>query len=309
MAAFDGFFMGVAPIPTVFVKVITDPSTAAIALEAGEIDVLFNAPAIELDRLAANPALAVSKRLSNGTISLGLMRGASMDNAKLREAIFHAVNPQDALIAARNGDGVLPTDLTPINNIGVLAGIVDYSNTYDPELAQQLLADSGFDTATPIMLSLCVGYFPLDATPAGLSIVNNLQAIGLNMVTESLDGTVCTDRWLSGNIEMMINQQGTPPMLITDTLNWYATTGDFFNMNNGSAKSPELDEAINALRYALTEEEYIAAGTTALQLFYDTYQILPLYIPNTNVVYNAALKNMVADATGYGYVSAFFWSY
>jgi peptide/nickel transport system substrate-binding protein len=241
--------------------------------------------------------------------SLGLMKGETMDNIKVRQAIFHGVNPEDALIAARNGDGILPTDLTPEKNIGSLTGMVDYSNTYNPELAKQLLAESGFDPATPITFTLCPSYFGADASAAGISIVNNLQEIGFNVVTENLDGNVCTEKWLSGGAEMMINKQGSAPMLITDTLNWYTTTGDFFGMNNATSKSPELDEAVNAMRYALNEADYKAAGETALKLFYDTYQVLPLYTPNENVVYNAQLKNVIVDPSAYGYVLAFYWSY
>lgn len=309
LKAFSDYFEGAAPIETIFAKVISDPSTAAIALESGEIDVLFSVPALELERLTENEDLAVFKRPSNGMLSLGLMKGETMDNIKVRQAIFHGVNPEDALIAARNGDGVLPTDLTPEDNIGSLAGMVDYSNTYDPELAKQLLEESGFDLATPITFTLCPTYFGADASASGISVVNNLQELGLNIVVENLDGNVCTEKWISGGVEMMINKQGVAPMLITDTLNWYTSTGDFFGMNNATAKSSELDEAVNAMRFALTEEAYKAAGETALKLFYDTYQILPLYSPNENVVYNAQVKNVVTDAGGYGMVSAFYWTY
>jgi peptide/nickel transport system substrate-binding protein len=309
LQAFDGYFEGIAPIKTLYIKVISDPTTAAIALESGEIDVLFNVPAIDLERLAANPSLAVYKRPSDGTISLGLLRGEAMDNPKVREAIFHGINPNDALIAARNGDGTLPTDLVPAGSIGNLAGVTDYSSTYDPDLASQLLAESGFDATTPITLTLCPGYFGADASASGLSIANNLNAIGFNIVTETVDPNVCSQRWMSGDLEMMINKQGSYIMNITDVLNWYTTTGDFFGMNNAAAKSAVLDEQVNAARFALTEDAYLEAGTAMLKTFYDTYQIVPLYTANENVVYNASLSNVIVDPSAYGYVLVYYWTY
>jgi peptide/nickel transport system substrate-binding protein len=309
LKAFADYFEGVAPIETVDAKVITDPSTSAIALEAGEIDVLFSAQSTDLDRLAANTNLKIYKTPSDGTISLGLFRGAAMDNPKVREAMFHAVNPQDALLAARNGDGVLPKDLTNGRNIGVLAGVVDYSNTYDPELAKQLLAESGFDLTTPITLSLCPGYFGADASSAGLSVANNLNAVGFNIVTETLDPNVFGQKWMSGSLELAINKQGYAPMNITDTLNWFTTTGDAYNMYNAAAKSATLDEQVHAARFALTDADYMTAGEAMLNTFYNTYQLLPLYTPNENVIFNAKLNNVVIDPSAYGYVMAFYWTY
>ena len=105
-------YYGGAPwLENVILRIIPDPATQVIALEAGEVDYLMGVPGPDRERLRKNPRV----RLTQATISTGgsnciMTVGFNLDrpifrDRRVRRAIAHAVNRQQFVDRVLFGDG------------------------------------------------------------------------------------------------------------------------------------------------------------------------------------------------------------
>jgi len=132
---------------------IADPEALVAALLAGHIDMIYDVPPQDADRIARTPGLAIVEGPSLETIFLGfdvareqLYDGGGRNpftDRRVREAVAHAID-ESAIIAH-----VMRGHATPA---GLIAGpgVEGYDRdlaarpAYDPALARRLLAEAGF---------------------------------------------------------------------------------------------------------------------------------------------------------------------
>jgi len=295
LESFEEYFGGKPAIKTLKAKVISDPSTAAIALEAGEIDVLYNVSSMDLANLESTGKFSIDKAPSINISYVEFKSGELMTNKKLREALFHAINPEDALIAGADGDGIIATDLFAPSTMGKMSGLVTYSNTFDLDKAKQLLAESGFDTSKKITIT--TSNFMPTGPKTIQSVSNNLKAIGIDTEVEILDLNTFYERYMTGDFEILVSETGGSLFNATVLLNFYTTIGDFLGMNNPTEKSPEFDALVAAASFAVTDEDIKTTGKAMLEGFKEKYLMLPLFVPNSNVVFNSELKGVKANVS------------
>lgn len=105
LEAFNDYYDTKANIKNIICKVISDPSAAAIALEAGEVDVVYSVSNLDVKNLEGNDKFTVARNSAAHTQMVQFLKGPNMENPKLREGLYHAINPKDALIAGVDGDG------------------------------------------------------------------------------------------------------------------------------------------------------------------------------------------------------------
>lgn len=135
---------------------MSDDQTALSAIQAGEIDFWESPPADLLPILQANPDLEVRNLNELGYQTIGRMNflHPPFDDVKIRQAALHALNQQDVMDAMiGNPDlynlcGAMFICGTPLaTDVGsehLVAGT-------GMEIAQQMLADSGYD-GTPVVI-------------------------------------------------------------------------------------------------------------------------------------------------------------
>ena len=127
------------------------------------------------------------------------------------------------------------------------------------------------------------------------SVANNLKAIGIETEIEILDFNTYAERYMTGDFEILVGETGGALFNAPVLLNFYTTTGDFLGMNNPTVKSPEFDALVNAATFAITDEDIKATGKSMLEAFRDKYLMLPLFIQNSNVVFNSNLMGVKAN--------------
>lgn len=109
MERFDDYYDGKPAFKNLIFRVIVEPATRLIELETGAVDLAYNIPPIDVKRLEANPNLAVHKRLLFSTFYVGFnFAKAPMDNPKVREAIYSALDTAGMQNAIYLGTGMLP---------------------------------------------------------------------------------------------------------------------------------------------------------------------------------------------------------
>lgn len=110
-AANPDYFRGRPTLDAVVLRVIPDPGTQVIALEAGEVDWLFSVPGPERERLRRDPRFrllqtAVNPGGSNCITTLGFnLDRAFFRDARVRRAIAHALDRRQFLERVSFGEG------------------------------------------------------------------------------------------------------------------------------------------------------------------------------------------------------------
>jgi peptide/nickel transport system substrate-binding protein len=110
-AANRDYFGGAPSVASLVLRVIPDPGTQVLALEAGEVDWLFGIPGPERERLRGNPRIRFSQSaISPGggncitTIGFNLDRPWARD-LRVRKAIAHAINRPQFVERVLFGEG------------------------------------------------------------------------------------------------------------------------------------------------------------------------------------------------------------
>lgn len=144
LKAFSDYRQGEAAIKTVNMKVISDASTAVVALESGDLDflTLYNMSAYaDLD---ANDKFETElcATLHTAYTSFNL-EVEPLDNKLLRQALSYAIDYENVILVAYEGLAKRAYALMGENAFGAdFSDMVKYE--YNPEKAAELLAEAGF---------------------------------------------------------------------------------------------------------------------------------------------------------------------
>ncbi|WP_199258337.1 ABC transporter substrate-binding protein [Paracoccus binzhouensis] len=173
--AFEGYWGKKPALKTATFRFIADPSAAFAALMAGDIDTFPIYPAPEtLAQLQADPRFKVLVGTTEGETILAMNhKHPALAQAKVREAIAHAVNRQEIIDGAMFGYGTpIGTHFAPHH-----PDYVDLTakSQHDPELAKTLLAEAGAENLT---LRLALPPTPY-ARRGGEIVAAELRAVGI----------------------------------------------------------------------------------------------------------------------------------
>lgn len=142
------FKRGLPVIDQVVFRVLPEPGLAVIALERGEVDFMDSVPAADVERLRGSQGIRLAPTLAGpggsfciSTLIPNLTR-PPLDNLKVRQAIFHAINRDFVVLAVLGGLGRVAT--APISRgITWAAHPALPQYRYNPDRANALLDDAG----------------------------------------------------------------------------------------------------------------------------------------------------------------------
>lgn len=237
-------------------RIITENASRAIEVEAGGADIAFNVSAEDLDRLKSNPEINVIQG-GSATMNHVVINSVNFDtlkDPKVRKAMHMALDMNAIVQVAYKGNAQVATSLAPaVTTNSVAVG----PETYDPEGAKALLAESGFDTSTEIVLNI---YKNAQIEAMAEIMCNMWNAIGLNVKIEMMDrATMVTNNgqgktpfYISsvtasdGNIEGVFRMWETPS---------YGFTADEELRNKITEAKGIMDDAARAQAYADIQRE------------------------------------------------------
>lgn len=185
-------YWGPAPkLSAVTFRFISDPSAAAAAVMAGDLDAFPSFPAPEtLDRLKADPNFAVVVGTTEGKTILALNNARKpFDDVRVRRALAMAIDRAALIEGAMSGYG------QPIGSHYVPSdpGYVDLVSKYpyDPAKAQALLAEAGVKPGTTLEIKLPP---PSYARRSGELIAAFLEQVGITAKLVPVEWA----QWLDG---------------------------------------------------------------------------------------------------------------
>jgi len=273
-----------AALKTVTFKFVSDPSAAAAAIMAGDIDAfpLFPAPET-LPQFKADPRFTVEIGLTEGKTIMSLNDTRKpFDDVRVRRALAYAVDRKAIIDGANSGLG------TPIGSHFAPQdpGYVDLTGMYphDPAKAKALLAEAGHASGLELTLTMPP---PTYARRAGEIIAAELAEVGVKVNLVPVEWAQWLDKvFKTSDFDMTIISHVEP-----HDLDIYAREKYYFNYH-----SPEFNALYKKyLETVDTKAQLDLLGQMQRKLAEDEPNIFLYILPKIGV-WNAKLKGMWKDA-------------
>ncbi|MCO6451958.1 MAG: hypothetical protein J5I90_14340 [Caldilineales bacterium] len=285
-------------------NVIPDASTQLAAFQAGEADVIFlNQPA-HLAVLEQLPDVDLTEAALNSLIYLGFNASRPpFDEALVRQALSHAINKEEILLAALGGIGKLACAPLASTLPGYDESLCDLELKYDPVQAEVLLAEAGFirnddgeweRNGEKLQAAIMSSTRPPNGDIAAV-IQNQLAAIGVPVEIQLLEAGAAMEAAGAGNYDMMIWRYGWND---ADVLNIYLGSDRIGSTNRQFYSNPEVDALF---AQGMTELDPAARA----QIYMDAQKLImadapwqPLYEPLDVIAVSGRVNDVVIGPMG-----------
>ncbi|MEX0285604.1 MAG: ABC transporter substrate-binding protein [Paracoccaceae bacterium] len=280
--------LGAPGLEEVRVVVANDPSTAALAFEAGEVDLVINYPETDFDRIKQTGAQGFSAPTARLYFFTVNAKSGPLANPLIRQAVSYAIDRQGIVDAALSGVG------------GVAAGTVypegkgwaaDIPAAYDPAKAEDLLAEAGaikdggawmLDGA-PLEIDI-VTYSSRAALPPTAELTQAfLAAIGVKANISVGEWGASNDAIAAGDADLFLQAWVTTPQgdpgAVLETL--LKSDG---GSNSGGFSNARLDELLGQGRLTFEHEKRKAIYDEVQTIIASEAAMIPVFhVSQTNV--------------------------
>lgn len=294
-----------AQVERITFKFISEGSTRALALQAGEVDLITRVPKEMVGFLERVPSLSVYQSEPAAYTALYLVSQTESENdvltdVNLRKAINYAVNRQEIVESVWGGYALPARTLIPPAVFGAIDERVE-GYDFDPERARDLIEKSGwtFDERSGrwskdgerLQVTLVAGFPPARLiAPLPEVLKGQLEEVGFEVeLIEYNDIGAFYDRMAAGDSEIFIEQGSyntADPSFIPYNLFWSPNTwgeaGEFYYW---FFVNEEYDQAIAQALETDDQQEAIDAMVRAMQIQVDEYAgVAPIaYVPQIHV--------------------------
>lgn len=302
---FDDYFKGPAPIKDLKLKIYTDQNTAVYALENHEIDVLDNPPASELANLRSKDGIKLYETSSSMFVFVAFNNEKGpFANQKLRQAVSCAVNRDDIILGALEGNGVpvqVPVAPTAAGYPRDFAG-----QPLDVEKGKALVAEAGYPNGVTVTLKCTES--PLYSKPAQI-LQDELRQIGITVELDVMEkGAFLEDIYNEGDFEICVwaiismfpDADYTLYSRFHSAL--YGGSNNFFR-----CKIPELDALLDQSRVESDPEKRLAVIEEICELVEENAVMIPLFCGLNTVAADEALQGVVSNSTSRYYIFNYHW--
>jgi peptide/nickel transport system substrate-binding protein len=284
---------GRATVDEIEFRVFPDVNAEALALRAGDLDLIANAlPAPIARTLEGQPGITIAQAPSLGWAHmLYNMQRPPLDNVEVRRALAHAVD-YDAI------RGIAMQGLAESTNSSVISPVLSYwadpdaaEYTYDPALARQMLTDAGFVDADgdgffdELDLDLLYEQSAADIANWAQIVKDSSAQAGIRINLVGLERNTYIAR--SRDEKDFDIYAGTWAVMEEPAayLGLAFRTGAFINY--ASISDPQLEALIDQAQSALTPEAALEPVQAAAQLVQDQVYDNVLYYQTFQFAYNS----------------------
>jgi peptide/nickel transport system substrate-binding protein len=268
---------GYPKLDRVIFQVIPDNSARLTALRSGEIDIMDGLNPDDYEAIANEPGLQVFERETNNIGYLGFNTDQEpFDDPLVRQAMHHAVDKETLIGLLYAGLAEPAKNPLPPAYLGYNDDIEPYD--YNPERAQELLAEAGFEDGFEFDLwtmPVARPYMP-DPSRAAEVLQENFAAVGLTANIVTMEWATYLDEIETGAQDVFM-------------LGWSGTNGDsdYFLGNLLSTPSiptsnqtfysnSEVDDLLTQARHAVEESDREQYYKEALELIHEDSPMITL---------------------------------
>jgi len=283
MTRFDDYYRGPARIKDITFRIMSNPSTAVIALQAGDIDFSLLMSA-DYENVSNDPNLTIGN-FPVQLVELAIMNHtvAPFDNVTVRQAVSCAVDREFILEAAAEGHGVIATNILPPGVFGYSPAI-ETDFLYDPGRAKDLLAQAGITTPLDIGTIITIEQFAQSAQ----ILHQNLRDIGLNADLEVMEFTRFGESLMLGDFTIASVQLG----LTSDADSYAFLLADEYigGMNYARYNNPAISGMFAQGRSTADLNERIRIYTELFSIVGNDVAYLSYIFPYTHFAWNSKLN-------------------
>lgn len=307
----DNYWGEQPAIRKITVKVIPDNQTRVLAMEKGEIDLIFGKNMIDADAVnkyigSEEFEVALSDPTSTRQIVLNTGNGILKDTT-VRQALQHATNRQAI------SEGIFYGLEAPADTL--FAPTVPYCDinlepySYDTALAESMLADAGWakgssgvleKDGSQMILSLLYNSDSVTEKTIAEYLQSEYSKLGIRLEIKGEEEQSYRDNMKAGNFDMVFNIcWGTPydPQSSLAAMR-QPVYGDYA-AQLGLADKAEIDQAITDILVSTDEAKRQELYTFVLTRLHEDAVYIPLTYECNKAIYTSALKGVGFTQTQY----------
>ena len=307
MTAFDDHWRGKPSIKDVTFLIMTDKSTAAIALQNDEIDVLYDPAYTDKPALTGLSNVTFSEIDSAALIyiiSFNNKKGVFADR-RLREAVALAIKRSDIVEGALEGNGS-PVEM-PISP--TCADFYDPSYKFYPQdvnRAKELMKEAGYPDGLTVPIRL--NQSSLYTKPAEV-VQAQLRKTGINAQFELMErATYLSEIYEDMNYEITLYMFSTiyddPDYIFYGRLH----SGNIGNTNYANYSNPEVDDMIMRARSSNDLAERVKLYREISDAVREDIPFIPLMTSSSSIAFNSKLRGVIPSAGSLFYVYDYSWA-
>ncbi|MBI3401701.1 MAG: ABC transporter substrate-binding protein [Acidobacteria bacterium] len=244
------YYLGRPTVDRILVETFPSVRTAWAEMLRGRIDMLYEVGVDELDLLEAstNVAIFTFARAYQYAVVLN-QESAGLRSKEVRQALNLSID-RDALVQkVLRGHGTVSFGPVWPHNFAARADWPVFR--FDPKLAAQKLAQTSGSRGDPLRFTCLVRPNELDERMS-LVLKQQLEAVGIDMNIEEAEMDRIIDSLNHRRFDAVLLESPNGPTLLRSYRSWHS--GGPMN-----AHSETVDTALDAIRYAKSEEEYTKA--------------------------------------------------
>lgn len=302
LTAFEDYWGGAPEIDTVVMQIITDESTAVVALETGDVDFCYNITEFNYDKLEQLDTVSTGeqecKQLVYMPVNVSKQNGDSpIQDKKVRQAINYALDREALNVIFSDGNGTVTSN-------GNLPGEIGYNEETqvrrDLDKAKQLMAESAYPDGCTLSMLICTAF------NSGFKNVTevvqaNLAEIGISLevIDQPMASFFDSLRTMDyGDFTLLAMESQWP-----DPFYFYGAlvrSQQYSSLNYSGNENPELDDLIRELRTLTDDEEKQAGADQLMDIYYDECTLLTLMFAGPRkIAWNAQLDGVYLNPQGY----------
>ena len=287
---YDNYWDGPAGVEQVVFRPISEPTSRLAEIQAGTIDIAVLLNADDLPVVENNAELEIASAESELNVGYFAFHQTNepFDDVLVRRAVAHAIDREAITEAFYEGLGVVAEDHIPPTMFGHGE---PWPYDYDPERAQELLAEAGypdgFDTEIWYM-PVSRPYFP-SPQPIAETIASYLADVGINAELLTEDWTTYLNNYLEGKYPMYM-------------LGWnadYADPDNFFYSFFGPTQEEELGWQNQEVLDILNQARQIADEEERAQLYAQLTGVIADEVPSIPMAHNRSLNAVRSNVDGF----------
>lgn len=176
-------------------------NTRLLKLKAGELDAAIFVPFSRVEELEADPNIQVHLDPSSREDHLLINHEhPPLDNVKVRQALYHAINRQAIVDTILFGHGTVATSFVPEGQMFHNPDVPTYD--YDPEKAKQYLAEAGAENVT---LDLITAAGSETQQQTAVLLQNMLGQVGITLNIVKQEPGLTWDTIVQGDYDLSLN--------------------------------------------------------------------------------------------------------
>ncbi|WP_042143638.1 ABC transporter substrate-binding protein [Paucisalibacillus sp. EB02] len=245
LVKFADYFAGEPKWETVHFSVVPEDSTRVSELLTGGIDIAFNIPTADMERIDENDGTHVALAPIQRVIQLWLSteEGEPTADPKVREAIELAIDNQVIIDEILLGSATPTRTHVAPGNFGADESLYD-TYLYDPERAKELLAEAGYEDGVTVEISVNNYY-----TEMAEVVVGMLAEVGITADIELIEQSQFANRLFGEDLDEGVFVGWGNDMFDGSVLELFKSD------NVTSYSNPEVDALLEEAAYNMDEEE------------------------------------------------------